>query len=269
VLLKEVAAVRSTPHVRFNIALCEENLGQLVAAVGDYELAASDARNEDAPEVSREAEARLVGLRGRIPKVIIKRGGDAEAATITLDGVTLGDRVIGRSMNIDPGPHVITGRAPGFQSFRTTVRVAETQVETVVVELVPIDASAVATKPPVDKTPEREPESPSRTSAYIVGGLGVASLAAGSTMLYLSRRELDTLKQKCDNKRCDPSLESVANRGERYTLLGNIGLGAGFVGVSLGLILFLSGDEGEEESGARMVPTAVGADVGMSYVGQF
>src|SRR5262245_42744549 len=39
-LFKEVLAVKPTPQVRFNIALCEEKLGRLVAAMGDYELAA-------------------------------------------------------------------------------------------------------------------------------------------------------------------------------------------------------------------------------------
>ena len=53
-LLKEVAAVKSTPQVRFNMALCEEKLGKLVAALGDYELAAADARAEKADQVAEE-----------------------------------------------------------------------------------------------------------------------------------------------------------------------------------------------------------------------
>src|SRR6478752_6007463 len=39
-LFRDVAGVKNTPQVRFNIAICEENLGQLVQALGDYELAA-------------------------------------------------------------------------------------------------------------------------------------------------------------------------------------------------------------------------------------
>lgn len=269
VLLKEVAAVRSTPQVRFNIALCEENLGQLVASVGDYELAAADARKQNAPDVSKEAEARLDALRGRIPKVVVKRGVNADAATITLDGVTLGDRVIGQSMNIDPGPHVITGRAAGFQSFRTTVRVAETQVETVEVNLVPINPPAASAPTPVDKTPEREPEPSSHTAAYIVGGIGLASFAGAGAMFYLRQQELNTLENRCINKRCDPSLKSVADRGERYTLLGNIGLGVGAAGVSLGLILFLAGNDDEPEQAVSVVPTAPNSDVGLSYLRRF
>lgn len=264
VLLKEVAAVRSTPHVRFNIALCEENLGQLVAAVGDYELAASDAHKEDAPEVYREAESRLDALRGRIPKVIIKRGDHADAATVTLDGVTLGDRVIGQSMNIDPGPHVITGRAPGFQSFRTTVRVEETEVETVVVSLVPIE-QPTPRPAPVDNTPEREPTPTSHTAAFVVGGIGLASFAAAGTLFYLSQREADTLQKKCFNQRCDPSLKPVADRGERYTLLGNIGLGVGAVGVGLGLVLFVAGGDEPPQQTTGLLPAAPDADFGLSY----
>src|SRR5215213_7178870 len=40
---REVGQVRMTPQVRFHIAVCEENLGRLVAALGGYELALADA----------------------------------------------------------------------------------------------------------------------------------------------------------------------------------------------------------------------------------
>src|SRR4051794_28288288 len=57
-LLKEVAAVRRTPQVRFNIALCEEQLGLLVAALGDYELAGAPAPNPKAHPGPPEGGAR-------------------------------------------------------------------------------------------------------------------------------------------------------------------------------------------------------------------
>src|SRR3954468_21729407 len=94
-LLKDVAAVKSTPQVRFNMALCEEKLGKLVAALGDYELAASDARAEKADQVAEEVEGRLESLRQRIPKLTVTRGSGAEAAIVAVDGVSVGDQVIG------------------------------------------------------------------------------------------------------------------------------------------------------------------------------
>src|SRR3954465_5441177 len=42
-LLREVGQLKMTPQVRYHIAVCLDNLGQLVAAVGSYELALADA----------------------------------------------------------------------------------------------------------------------------------------------------------------------------------------------------------------------------------
>src|SRR6187551_1813143 len=166
-LLKEVAAVRSTPQVRFNIALCEENLGQLVAAVGDYELATADARAANEAAVVEQAARRLSELKGRLPKVVVERGANADTATITLDGVALGDQVIGKAMNVDPGPHVITARAIGFDSFRTTVRVEEAETKTIEVALTAI-AEPKPPPPPIGG-PGTEPSPP--IAAYVAGGI--------------------------------------------------------------------------------------------------
>jgi len=92
-LLKEVAAVKPTPQVRFNIALCEERLGRLVAALGDYELAASDAQVEKSDQVRQEVDSRLESLKARVPRIVVKRGENADSATISLDGVSLGGYV--------------------------------------------------------------------------------------------------------------------------------------------------------------------------------
>src|SRR5215207_3894523 len=136
-LLKDVAAIKSTPQVRFNMALCEEKLGRLVAALGDYELAAADARAEKADQVAEEVEGRLESLRQRIPKITVKRGSGDEAAELALDGVILGDQVVGTPMPTDPGPHTIEAKAPGFKPFRQSLRVAEQESESLEIVLEP------------------------------------------------------------------------------------------------------------------------------------
>src|SRR5882724_10120991 len=114
-LLKEVAAVKPTPQVRFNIALCEERLGRLVAALGDYELAASDAQAEKSDQVRQEVDSRLESLKARVPRIVVQRGENADSATISLDGVSLGDSVLNTPLSADPGPHVVEARALGFK----------------------------------------------------------------------------------------------------------------------------------------------------------
>lgn len=262
-LLKEVAAVRSTPQVRFNIALCEENLGQLVAAVGDYELAAADARAADEAEVVEQAARRLDELKGRVPKVIVERGANADTATITLDGVALGDQVIGKSMNVDPGPHVITARAIGFDSFRTTVRVDEAETKTIVVSLTPI-AQPKPAPLPAPAGIAIEPSPP--VAAYVAGGIGVASLITAGVMYGLARSADKELQRECDGLSCPEDMRDTKDRGETYTTLTNVGLGVGALGVGLGAVFFFTHDR-ESASGLR--PGAPNSIAGFSYAGRF
>src|SRR5512140_2339873 len=75
---REVGQVRMTPQVRYHIALCEEKLGKLVAALGGYELALSEA-DSLGPDFHKEVEDKTIALRERIPKLVIERGEGAEA----------------------------------------------------------------------------------------------------------------------------------------------------------------------------------------------
>src|SRR5690606_28697159 len=57
---REVGQVKMTPQVRYHIALCEENLGKLVAALGGYELALADAESVgDGVSFKQEVEASI------------------------------------------------------------------------------------------------------------------------------------------------------------------------------------------------------------------
>jgi hypothetical protein len=262
-LLKEVAAVRSTPQVRFNIALCEENLGQLVAAVGDYELATADARSAHEAEVVEQAGRRLSELKGRLPKVVVERGANADTATITLDGVALGDQVIGKAMNVDPGPHVITARAIGFDSLRTTVRVEEGETKTITVALTAI-AEPKPPPPPHPGGPEAEPTEP--IAAYVAGGVGVVALGTAGVMYALTLGPKNELERECSNDLCPPEFKDTAEQGQTYATIGNVSLAVGVVGVGLGAVLYLTHEQ-DDTTGFR--PGAPDSLAGWSYVGRF
>ncbi|MDQ2647624.1 MAG: hypothetical protein M3020_27760, partial [Myxococcota bacterium] len=55
---REVGQVRMTPQVRYHIALCEERLGRLVAALGGYELALAEADAVN-PDFKNEVESNV------------------------------------------------------------------------------------------------------------------------------------------------------------------------------------------------------------------
>ncbi len=121
---REVGQVRMTPQVRFHIAVCEEKLGRLVAALGGYELALADADKVN-PDFKGEVEENIGKLRACIPKLVIQRGAGAESAAIELDGVALGESSVGVEVPLDPGPHAVTARAPNRKAFEASVTLKE------------------------------------------------------------------------------------------------------------------------------------------------
>jgi len=267
-LLKEVAAVKPTPQVRFNIALCEERLGLLVAALGDYELAGSDAQAQKADQVRQEVDARLESLKTRVPRVVVKRGEGADSATISLDGVPLGDSVLNSPLPVDPGPHVVEGASAGFLPFKQAFRVAEQQTATIEVKLELEPVKRQSAVPP----PAAPPSQTMRTVGFVVGGAGIASLIASGTMFYLRHTTISDLDKQCgpDRSSCPDSAQSAIDRGELYTTLGNVTLAVGALGLGVGATLVVIGGRSNTRATVGIAPGAVGANAGgATLVGNF
>ena len=256
-LLKEVAAIKSTPQVRFNMALCEERLGKLVAALGDYELAAADARAEKADQVAEEVESRLEALRLRIPKITVKRGAGAENAIVEVDGVSVGDQVIGLPLPTDPGPHSVDAKAPGFKQFRKSVRLAEGQSESVEIileaEPAPVAAGAAGVLPAaVGRSP---------VPGYVIGGIGIASLGASGVFFALRAGKISDLDKLCPNKQCPSSAQqSDIDAGKLDTTIANVTLAVGVAAVAGGLVLVLTSGPSREPKVA-LAPSPGGAQL--------
>lgn len=266
-LLKQVAAVKSTPQVRFNIALCEERLGLLVSALGDYELAASDAQPEKSEQVRHEVETRLDALKARVPRVIVRRAEGAEAATISLDGVPLGDSVLNVPLPADPGPHVVEATAAGYLPFKESFRIAEQQTTTLDVKLVPVPAQVEARPVRVSRV-----VSPGlRNAGYVVGGAGIANLIASGALFYLRHTAISDLDRQCgaDRGACPDSARSAADRGQLYTTLGNVTLAVGALSLGVGAALIIVGGHSSEPASVALAPGAPGANAGASFLGRF
>jgi hypothetical protein len=266
-LLKEVAAVKPTPQVRFNIALCEERLGRLVAALGDYELAASDAQAEKADQVAQEVDARLEALKARVPRVVVQRGEGADSATISLDGVSLGDSVLNIPLPADPGPHVIEAKALGFRPFKQAFRVAEQQTATILVKLEPEPVAALP--PPLPPIHQTSPNI--RTIGLVVGGVGVASLIGSGAFFYLRQSAISDLDKQCgpDRQACPDSARSTVDHGKLYTTLADVTLAVGAVGLGVGAALVIVGGHSSEQASVALAPGAAYANAGATLLGRF
>ncbi|MEO7093184.1 MAG: hypothetical protein ABI175_08035 [Polyangiales bacterium] len=279
---EEVAKVRMTPEVRFHIALCEEHEGLLLEALRDFETAESDAKAEGKTAVMAEAPQHANAIKPRIPKVKVKAPDDVEAMTLTLDGMPI-DPKNSDELPINPGPHKIEASAEGHVPFVHEFKLTEGESKTVTVKLPPIGEEKVEKEEP---EPGPEPEKPdvelrrkTPVLAYVVTGVGVASLIGAGVFYGLRKGAENDLASSCEDLRCKPEQQGTIDSGKTYTLLTNVFAIIGIVGVGTGVYLFLSAPKEEvakekekekETTSLRLVPGAPGADVGgFALVGAF
>jgi PEGA domain len=238
---REVGQVRMTPQVRFHIAVCEENLGRLVAALGGYELALADADKVN-PDFKGEVEANITKLRARIPKLVIERGSGANAAAIELDGVAVGDSSVGVEVPLDPGPHAVTAKAPNRKPFEANVTLEERQTTRLAVVLEELPPELLRARGPlsVDKPP-------SKVVPYVIGGVGIASVIGAGVLFGLRQGALSDLEKACPSRTdCPASQQSRYDDLKFYHYGSQVALGVGVVALgTAGALLFFQGRKKE------------------------
>ena len=259
--LQAVARIKLTPQVQFNIALCEERLGRLVAALGHYRLALVDAEDQSIKDVSEPARAALESLESRVPRLVITRGQGAERASIMLDSTELGDAKVGSELHRDPGPHRIVAHIDGRQVFESSFRLSEgekREVTVVVADPGPKPQPTTTTRAPPPAvfrdSPAADSGSSRRTLGFVAGGVGAAGLVSTAVFLVLRQNAINELKDSCEGHRCPESAESTIDRGRLYTGLAEGSAVLAVAGLTVGAVLLLGG---QPEAAARNTTVAL------------
>lgn len=237
-LLDKVAAVAPTPQVRFNVALCQEKLGKLSAALGNYRIAATAARETKAADVEKQATAKVAEIEGRLPKLVVTRGANASAAAIVVDGTELGTAAIGAELPIDPGPHQIEARPRGGgKPTVVVVQIAEGEKKAVVANLE--EEIAAPAGPPTAPPPAKaEDGSGGGPNALVYAGFGLAivGVAVGSVTGILMFSKKSDLDAGCSaNKECPPDAHDDLSGAKTMATISTISFIAAGVGVGIGV----------------------------------
>jgi hypothetical protein len=250
---QDVGKVKLTPQVRFHSARCNEQLGRLNEALGEYRLAEYEAGQQGLHEAAEIGQARQA-LESRVPKLVIRRGEGTEAARIELDGVELGEAQIGQPIAVDPGPHTVIAKLGGDRQVTESPTVKESETSEVV-----LNAPAASTTPIVNTTAdtsavadESSAKSHHSLLPWIVGGVGVAGLAASGAFFGLRQGAKSDLDRGCDGNVCPRSLQSKEDNGKLYTTLSIVTLGVGIAGVGVATYLFVAGSGKHEERAASL-----------------
>jgi tetratricopeptide (TPR) repeat protein len=245
--LREVVALRSAPRALIAYGIALENLTRLAEARGLYERAARDAQADGLGDDAREASGLSAQLAPRVPRVSLQADG-APAPRVLVDGAPAA--LEAGVIYADPGHHVIRVEADGARPVEVTVRLAEGDRKTLVVSLEPLVASRGAP-----------------TASWVLGGVGLATLAPAFVFWGLGRAEASDLEDACGGElaACPASRDDEVDAARRKTTTGIVLFGAAGAAVAAGAIVWAiaPSSDAPEATALTLAPLEGGAWAGV------
>lgn len=259
-----------------NLAACNEQLGKTATAWSQFsEAYAVLSRQGDSERAEYAAEHRDA-LAKKLPKLAIEvpESSRVPQLVVTLDGVAVGSAVWGVGVPIDPGPHAVTARAPGYEDWSGKVEIAG-GAETTKLP-VPTLKRAAAQPPSAEPassgsgaTPEADSGGRPLTAPVVILGIATIGLGVGAGVtgaLYMTKqREYDEVNGQAGS---DP--QRVNELHEDADKLGNLNLGLTIGAVATGvttLIWYLATPK--EPASTAFAPWVDPHAAGASFQGQF
>jgi len=256
-------ALEPTLGTLFNLADCEERIGQLAAAWQHLhqlldQLPVGDDRRPYVQSHSAQIEPRVPRLR------IVLTHAPAKT-TVTQDGTPLQDSLLGVSVPIDAGAHHIVVSAPDHADKAYDVMITERDKRDLEVAVGPVLPRPVAPPPVIVKVAPKK--SPLRTIGFVVGGIGLVSAATGGVFGALALTDNDKSNASCQGSVCTTQgAVNLHERAKTEALVADITLFGGVALVATGAVFLVLSRRHTE---VRVVPAAGPTGAGLSLMGTF
>ncbi len=277
---KLLASFKLDPTVGtlLNLADCHQRAGQTATAYEKFQEALALAKKLNRADREKTARERLEALEPKLTQlsVVLKDTGEL---TLTRDGSPFTREDAKAPFRVDPGPHTLFVSAPGKKAFSVTVEATEPG-KTYTVEIPVLAAegeepkAAVAKPKPSDQAPEPAPSSARRTTGLVVGGIGLVVAGVGGYFGLRTFSSWSDSEARCNDKGCDREGVDLATDAKTSGFLSTIGLAAGGVLFTTGLVLFLTAPSAKAgparlEKKARLLPSVGPGNVGLTLGGSF
>jgi PEGA domain len=260
--LSRAESLYHAPSILGRLGECQVQVGQIVAGTENLNRVVREQLAATAPKAFRDAQERAKGvLNTALPKIarLTVRVDPADAKPqVTVAGTAIPPALIGVERPTDPGTHEIVVSAPGYLEQKTSVTLAEGATQEIAVKLEkdpnatavaappPTAAAAVVTTgptaPPSDTGPKK-----SNTLAYVALGVGGVGLVVGGITGFLALGKKGDLKGCVDTK-CPTSQKDTLDGAKSMATVSTVGFAVGFVGVGVGVVLLLTGNNSSHAS---------------------
>jgi hypothetical protein len=252
--LQQVAKVKLTPQVRYHLARCKEHLGRLTEALGDYRVAATEARELELSDLD-EFERALVTLEARVPRLRLRLNGVSTTAYVELDGVRLGASVLGEPIPVDPGLRRIV-------LIESNVQVQTVNVEAVEGRSLEVQLQGRKSAPVVRRDVSMPVAAGPPAWAYVSAGVGTVAIASSIALFVVRNQAKSDLEKACPGNVCRnrEDMRSTLDRGKFASWAAPTAMAFGALGIGVAVWGFLPTHRGNEKKGQ----TRLGGNVSLA-----
>jgi hypothetical protein len=212
-----------------------------------------------------QAESTLEAAKPKIAALTISVSGQqGKAISVTVDGRPVQAALLDAERPTDPGEHVVEASATGFLKTSSRVSLGPGEKQAVSLKLEPDPNYVAPSAAPKEEAPAASPRGPSnpepsmavgassslqssppnRVPAYVVWGIGGASLVAGGVFGILAMKGKSDLDGACPGNVCPPSQQDKLDAANTKATISTVLFAVGGGGVALGTILFFTASGG-------------------------
>lgn len=257
-LWKQAESRFHAPTLLFRVARCQTILGKVVDAAATLEAIVGEKLGPSAPppfhEAQRDAAVELASVKARIATLEIAveiRGADATPIVTVDDAPAPAGGA--RTFAVDPGAHRVRVSARDAV-WEQTVQLVDGEKRVVRVAISTIQAKA--------------PLPPQRLVGYILGGVGIASMAVGGVFGANAVSDQHALRDQCgaDGHACPPGTQSQISALRTKALVADLAIGGGAAVFIAGAVVVLTAPTPKrEEPRLFIAPMGLGAQLGGKF----
>jgi hypothetical protein len=252
-LYEQAHALKPNARTLRGMGACQFELHRFVAAAGALTQALLDSRSALSSEQRNATADLLARASAAIGSVQLEL--TPRTAELMIDGVRVDVPPSGELMQIDPGHHELSARAPGYELLIVQVEIVS-GTNAVTLTLPQSRAPVLAVAAPVAAAPVSAPppEAPSRRKplkrGLIVTGaiLGGGGLIAATTTGLLALTKSNDLHDRCPNNACAESEQHALDKARKLALISNVMWGVTAAGAGVLLIGILLSDRHDKQS---------------------
>ncbi|MBX3191951.1 MAG: hypothetical protein KF819_33480 [Labilithrix sp.] len=235
------------------LADCYERIGKSASAWVAFREAAARAANAGKSEAEASALARAKNLEPKLARVTIvaPNASASPGLEIRRDNVIVREAELGVAVPIDPGIHQVRASAPNMASWSKTITMTEGSTERVTIPpLEPEETPSAAGQGHVSRSDGRT----QRTLGLVVGGVGLAGVAAGSVFGLMAKSANDDALARCRTPtRCDAEGLALTDDARSRALVSTIFFVVGAAGLATGAVLYFTAPRAQTGS-LRIAP---------------